>query len=390
MPTLGTAYLSTVLGASEAPCVSIYLPTHRSYPNRQQDTIRYKNLVKSAEERLAKIGNGRDTRRVVEKLHALADDNRFWEQVLDGTAVLASPSRFDVLTFPRTVSERAEVGDSFHVKPLIRHVQSADRFHVLGLSRERVALFEGNRYEMRSLEVPGIPLTLTDALGEETDEPMRNFHTAGPGPAVRPGTQGGHGALIAHGQGARKEEILPDVHRFFRAVDREVVDRVSTPASLPLVPMGVEDNLSEFRAVTRNRFATEEGVTGDWTNWSLPEIRQKAWKVFEKFYLSRLDRIREDYGTASSRGQGTDDPGEAAKSAVGGRVGTLLIDADRTLPGSLDFASGEMRPAAAGDPHPGDQLDDLAELVLRNGGVVTVVPGDRMPTKTGLAAIYRY
>lgn len=389
MPTLGTAYLSTVLGASEAPCVSIYLPTHRSYPDRQQDTIRYKNLVKSAEERLAKMADSRDTRRIVEKLQALASDDQFWGRVLEGTAVLASPSRFDALTFPRTVAERAEVGDSFHVKPLIRHVQSADRFQVLGLSRERIALFEGNRYEMHALDVPGIPLTLTDALGAETEPTMRKFRTVGPGAAVR-NTGSAGGATISYGQGSIKDETQIDTRRFFLVIDREVIDRVSNPSGLPLIPMGVEENLAEFRGLTSNRFATNEGVSGDWTNWSLPEIREKTWKLFEKFYLARLARISEDFGTASSRGQGTGDLGEAATSAIAGRVGTLLIDADRTMPGALDFTTGEMRPAAAGDANSGDMLDDLAELALKNGGVVTVVPGDRMPTRTGLAAIYRY
>ena len=37
-----------------------------------------------------------------------------------------------------------------------------------------------------------------------------------------------------------------------------------------------------------------------------------------------------------------------------------------------------------------DLLDDLAELVLRMGGQVQVVPADRMPTQTGVAATYRF
>ena len=35
-------------------------------------------------------------------------------------------------------------------------------------------------------------------------------------------------------------------------------------------------------------------------------------------------------------------------------------------------------------------LDDLAELVLNTGGEVVVVPTDRMPTDTGVAAVYRF
>jgi hypothetical protein len=35
-------------------------------------------------------------------------------------------------------------------------------------------------------------------------------------------------------------------------------------------------------------------------------------------------------------------------------------------------------------------LDDLAELVLVKGGEVVVVPTERMPTPSGLAAVYRF
>jgi len=35
-------------------------------------------------------------------------------------------------------------------------------------------------------------------------------------------------------------------------------------------------------------------------------------------------------------------------------------------------------------------MDDLGELVLKTGGRVVVVPADRMPTKTGAAATFRF
>jgi hypothetical protein len=35
-------------------------------------------------------------------------------------------------------------------------------------------------------------------------------------------------------------------------------------------------------------------------------------------------------------------------------------------------------------------LDDLSAVVLQNGGEVIIVPAERMPTDTGLAAIYRF
>ncbi|NLJ52399.1 MAG: hypothetical protein GX342_09625, partial [Alcaligenaceae bacterium] len=41
-------------------------------------------------------------------------------------------------------------------------------------------------------------------------------------------------------------------------------------------------------------------------------------------------------------------------------------------------------------PEAEDVLDDLAEMVLRRGGEVKIIPSQYMPTDTGLASIYRF
>jgi hypothetical protein len=392
MHTPNNGYVSSVLTTAERPCVSVYVPTRR--PNGagigsltdHENRGRFRTLADRAEELLVKAHPGPGARGIVEQLHRLRSDDAFWGSVLDGAIVLASPERFDAFTLPRAVPEHVSVGASFHIKPLLRFVQSAEPFHVLGVSRERVALFSGNRYALRPLTVAGVPLTLTEALGAETDEPVRQFHTGGPAQVARSG-RGGHGAVIQDGQFARKDEILSDTHRFFRAVDRAVVHSVSEPSGLPLILAGIDDNLAEFRAVSKNRFVAAGAVHGDWANWGLPEIRDRAWKVFETGYLARLAQIREDFGTAVAHGRGTADLAAAARAAAAGRVGVLLIDADRAVPGTLDPATGALNPNPAAA---GDMLDDLAEMGLRTKAEVIVTPSAQMPTATGLAAVYRY
>ena len=68
----------------------------------------------------------------------------------------------------------------------------------------------------------------------------------------------------------------------------------------------------------------------------------------------------------------------------------MLIEADRVIPGHFDPVSGAIQFAEPGDPMVDDLLDDLGEHALRSGGQVVIVPAERMPTDTGIAAIYRY
>jgi hypothetical protein len=68
----------------------------------------------------------------------------------------------------------------------------------------------------------------------------------------------------------------------------------------------------------------------------------------------------------------------------------LLIDADRVIPGRFDPDTGAIVFAPLHDPRVDDLLDDLGEHALRAGGDVVIVPAERMPTDTGIAAIYRF
>jgi stalled ribosome rescue protein Dom34 len=102
-----------------------------------------------------------------------------------------------------------------------------------------------------------------------------------------------------------------------------------------------------------------------------------------------LGKLTDSFNLNRSRGFGAEDPAAVAEAAVTGRVATLLIDAERVLPGRMD-ASGRIEPRALEDPHADDVLDDLAETVVRMKGEAIVVPTQRMPSLTGVAAIYRF
>lgn len=68
----------------------------------------------------------------------------------------------------------------------------------------------------------------------------------------------------------------------------------------------------------------------------------------------------------------------------------LLIDAGRQIGGRLDGTTGRVELCDLGDPHVDVLLDDLGELVAKKGGTVLVIAAEGMPSRTGLAAIYRY
>ena len=382
MDSLANDYAAGLLNSADPPCLSLYQPTHRHHPDNAQDPIRFRNLVKTLEESLRQQFTAREIQPLLKPFLELAENREFWMYTLDGLAVLGAANFFRVYRLQRPVVELAVVADSFHVKPLFRILQSADRYQVLGLDRQKIKLFEGNRDALDEIDLaPGVPPTITEALGEELTEPHMTVASYG---------MGAGGPAMRHGHGSKKDEVDVDAERFFRAVDRAVLQHHSRPSSLPLILAALPEYHSLFRQVSQNPFLLPEGIETDPSALSIDTLRERAWRVVEPRYLARLASLGEDFGAAKSKGLGSEDPSLVAEAAVAGRVGTLLIEADRHIPGRIDYASGRIEAGYLTHPEIGDVLDDLGELVLKKGGQIVVVPAERMPTQTGIAAIYRF
>lgn len=383
MSTLDKDYAAGLLDKCGPPCLSLYQPTHRHHPDNQQDPIRFRNLVKELEEPLRQQFPKDDIRTLLQPFLALANDMDFWNHTLDGLAVLGARGIFRVYKLQRPVTEFALVADSFHTKPLMRILQSADRYQVLGLNRQEIRLFEGNRDALDEIELARtVPKTITEALGDELTEPHRTVASYG-------GIGDGHSPMH-HGHGGKESEVDIDAERFFRAIDRGILEHHSKPAGLTLILAALPQYHHLFHQVSHNPLLIEDSIEVHPDSLTIEELRQRAWQILEPHYLARLAKLVEEFGNAKSKGLGDDVLVQVAKAIVAGRVATLMIEAVRKIPGRIDSATGEIEFGDLSHPEVDDVLDDLGELALKKGGQIVIVPAERMPTDTGIAAIYRY
>lgn len=382
MTLLTNDLLTALAGHSDAPCLSLYQPTHRHYPGNQEDPIRFRHLVQELEQSLENKYSEREIRSLLEPFEELGRDQDFWNHTLDGIAVLCAPGLFQVYALQRPVSELAIVADSFNTKPLRRLLQSSDRYQVLGISLDEVKLYEGNRDALDEIELaPNVPRTINEALGEELTEPHQTVASYG-------GT--GHGSSMHHGHGGKKDEVDIDADRFFRAVDHAVLQHHSRPSGLPLMLAALPEHHGIFHQISKNPFLLSEGMKIHPDALSTDELREQAWRIVEPQYQTRLMEQVDEFGLAKSKGLGLIALQEIAEAAVAGRVATLLIEANRQIGGRLDAATGELELNDLNHPEVGDLLDDLGEMVSSKGGQVVVIPCEHMPTETGAAAICRF
>jgi len=380
MAALNAGTIHELLAAHQPPCVSIYLATQRAYPGSQQNPVQYRNLLGEVEASLGQKYPASVARPLLEKFRSLADDPVFWTHRTDGLAVFGSPDLFTVLDLHRAVPNRAEVADSFHLKPLLRLAQTADRYQVLCLTGNRARLLEGGRDGLSPVDLGGGPPTVEEAPAGSVRFSNGEIALSPHPPGNWPGESAG---------GDTTEQAL-DTEHFFLLVDRIVWERHSRASDLALVLVALPQNQVLFRKHSHNQHLLPQGVEVDPDALTPQQLCEAAWRVVAPRHQERVDRLIDSFNVAKARRQGSDDLDEVAREAHIGRVGTLLLNADRHIPGRLDPGDGHPVQADPSSPDVDDLLDDLGEKVLRQSGAVLVLPPERMPSPTGLAAIYRY
>jgi hypothetical protein len=374
---------TTKLAGAKPPCLSLYQPTHRQYPENQQDPILYRHLVKELEQSLQKKYSATEIDTLLEPYKALMGNTEFWNHTFDGLAVFSAPGLFEVFQTKRPLATLAVAADSFHTNPLKRLLQSVGRYQVLGVSRHSIRLFEGDRDGLDEIDIiPGIPHTITEALGEELPEPHLTVSSYG--------GIGSSSSPMRHGQGGKSDVIDNYTERFFRVIDRGVLEHYSRKSGLPLILAALGEHQAMFHRISQNPHLVAGGIALNPESVSIEELSDRAWEHFEPRYTARLKAADDDYQQAFSKGLGSDNLAEVAKAALAGRVARLLIESERQIPGRLDLKTGKIKPGNLSDPHIDDMLDDLGDLVAEKGGEILVIPSESMPSETGLAATYRF
>jgi len=373
--------LQPLLAPHPAPCVSLFLPTHSRPPDAEQDPVRFKNLLGTATGLLHTEYASKDTNALLEPLQALLDGD-FWRQQTDGLAVFRSLDLMLHYRIPLSLPELAVVADTFHLKPLIKFLQANRRFFVLALSQNSVALYEGTPYALGRVDLPTLPASLIEELGVEQRESFLNLHAS----------RAGRAAPMFHGHGVPPtENEKAELARFFQAIDNVLWEGLLREERAPLMLAGVGYYHPIYRTISRYQFLAAQSVEGNFERATPEEIHAKAWPLASELFREQENTLLNEYARLVGSGQAMNDLHAIAQATVQGRVRHLLVAESAQLWGRLDRADGSVvQHSAQQDTRDDDIFDDLAECVLTRSGEVLLLPADRMPSASPLAAILRW
>lgn len=384
MDLLSRADVRELTEASGGPCVSLFLPTHRMGTETQQDPIRFKNLLRQAQDRLT--GNGlraAEAREILEPANRLLEDKSFWQHQGDGLAVFASAEMFRHYRLPLAFSELVVVSDRLHIKPLLALLSGDGRFYILALSQNRVRLLEGTRHSVGELNLASAPKSLADALGTEERERQLQFHTPG-----------GRASAIFHGHGGSNDESVhkKDLLRYFKQIDKGLQDLICVERA-PLVLAGVDYLLPIYREANTCAELVDEGIVGNPDGLSASELHERAWAILEPRFAEAQRRATAQYRELAGTGRTSRDLRSIVPAAHHGRVDSLFVAVGVQQWGR--FEAGAESVLLHGDREPGDlDLLDLAAVeTLTHAGNVYAVSPDQVPDsdeRGPVAAVFRY
>ncbi len=362
MPTVDVVHPDDIiqLAAHRGPALSVFIPTARHGPETLHGPTRLRNLVRSVTSDAEAAFGAETTGQLLAPVLALADDADAWQHQADGLAIFASPTEHRQFRLPIALAEDAVVGERFRLRPMVRYLGTDDVFYLLALAQNSIRLFQATPQTIDELSTEQLPESIDDALRFEDPERQLQSQSVG------------GGDVRFHGHGAGEELDKEALARYFRAVDRGLVETLGA-TNLPVLVACVDYYLPIYRDVTNLANVIDVAVSGNPERRSAAELHGAALPLIQPIAQQRATAIATRYRELAGTGRTLADPTALTAAASEGRIDTLLVADDDTSP--LD-------PAAL------SAIDQVIADAIDTGATVSTT--QRSLVETTIAAILRY
>ena len=347
------------------PCVSILMPTHRSFPENQQDKIRLKNLVSTAQRRLREESGKSDISGITQKLNDLAESVDY-NNLLDGLAVFISNNDNYKFNFSFPVKERVIIDKSFATRDLVFGLNRSQPYLALIIDEKNTRFYSGIRENLIEINHPDLPL--------------KNFvHDIK------------SGEITNTSFNDRIHENEERLKNYLREVDLLLIE-ISGSENIPYIIAGTQKQIALFKEISKSRSRVLGELTGNYGNSSRDELAKLIWPIAKNGFAEiRADILKEVEKAAGAKkfAAGID---EVWKLATEGRGLTLLTEINFSMIGTITekgFVPGDQS-ASDGDLHTDDAVDEIIENVVSKGGNVVFFENGKLDQYGKIALILRY
>lgn len=288
--------------------------------------------IRQAEEWLADVMTAEARGKFMEPLGSLLNDASILKKMSGNIGIFRNENLFRVLNIPIDIERSCQVATSFHVKPLLRWLQYNKDFLLLGIQEESVQIYWGSLDSFRLMDSYSIANSfpdLNDRIHELTRYSKPRLFFAG-------------------------EPLMA----------RELVQGLSYK------------NL--VRTPLRNSFNREV----------LMECCQLIRDRLKEESRDSLDKALREFRFAEEGNRTRKNIFQISKAVVQGKVRKLIVTDEISIFGKIDPKSGGLAIHPFALDHEDDCiLDDLAQMVLSQGGEVLVAGLSEIPKGRPILAI---
>lgn len=368
-------------------CISFYMPTHPAAASTDDQRIRYKNLLRRAEECARELAP--KNKSLSESLAAakrLMDNNHFWRYQSEGLTVFIAPDFFTYYRLPLQFDETFSVSGRFYIKPLLQLFMADGRFFILALSQGDIRLFSCTRHRVVQIGLKDVPTSMEESLQYDSKTSQLQFHTG----TSESGAPGGNRPAMFHGHGGGIDDRKDEIFRFFLDVDQGLRPILAGERA-PLVLAGVEYLLPLFRKATTYSHVLDDAVTGNPEQLKPEELHSKALKsVLPELWRQQRESIAR-YRDIIGKGYTAAGVRSVVPAAAHGKVDSLFVAIGEKMPGWYDPQANQVI-VSDGPARGNEDLLDLAVVeTIRHGGSVYALERQHMPEQdSAVAAVLRY
>ena len=359
----------------QGPYVSLYMswPEHTPVEKLR---IRFKNMLKHVKTVMAETYSDTDFAPYAAELEPYEQDPMFWQDSeANGIGMLTNGAQTYVTPMYEAVDEVAMVTEVPQILPLMLDEATATDFDILALNADSIQLYHNHGHQVRSVSLPDdAPQTLKGTLGTEIRGGELNSVSQG----------GGH--VTYHGHNEKAAEKASDQRRFYQAVDQYLLTNYSNPKKMPLVLMGLAENVAVFREISKNHHLLPKlAVVKSPATLDFVELDD----LLEPVRATLRDRRRQHFANVieNARGNGsyTDELATIVSAALRGQIAILFVQAGARIHARLEGDQIERDSKAA---QHANLLNTLADIVLGHGGQVELLPEAHLSAKVGATMRY--
>lgn len=320
--------------------------------------LQLRETINQAYEWLNPIMSAKERNKILEPLYSLTTDARIFKQIKGNVGIFRNQESFRVLNIPVEVEQSCHVATSFHVKPLLRWLQMDQDFLFLGLENDAAHLYSGSQDSFKLVDSIIFPQAFKDkntfdyylGLNKATQKKIKEDETfAWLNDCISQITKFSKPKLFVAG-----EKFLVDgLNRSFH---------YKNAIKTPIENSFDKDSVNEVCVVIRKLLKAESRA-----------IIEKSLMEFR--FAEEDNRTRKNLFQVS-------------KAVVQGRVRKLIVSDELSIFGKIDRKSGGLAIHPYDLDHEDDDiLDDLAQIVLSQGGEVIVASKNEIPKGRPILAI---